>query len=37
MLGTSRLFLKAHTPAQILAGFAGGFAIEFGIVLFAFR
>ena len=36
ILGTSRLILRAHTPAQILAGFASGFAIEFLIMLFAF-
>lgn len=36
ILGTVRLYLQAHTPAQILAGFLGGFIIEFGIIYFAF-
>ncbi|MCX6310500.1 MAG: hypothetical protein NT084_02575 [Bacteroidetes bacterium] len=29
LLGTARLYLHAHSPAQILAGFTAGFAIEF--------
>lgn len=33
LLGTARLYLKAHSPAQILAGFMAGFAIEFGLML----
>jgi hypothetical protein len=37
MLGTARLYLNCHTPAQILAGFLGGFGIEFGIIYFAFH
>ncbi len=28
LLGTARLWLKAHTPLQILAGFALGFTVE---------
>lgn len=37
MLGTARLFLKAHTPAQVLVGFLAGFGIEFGLIYFAFN
>ncbi len=32
MIGTSRLILKRHTPAQVLGGFILGFAISFGFV-----
>lgn len=31
-LGTARLFLQAHSPAQILLGFLIGFAAEFGVM-----
>ena len=37
MLGTARLFLKAHTPAQVFIGFLAGFGIEFGLVCLAFN
>lgn len=33
MLGTARLILNAHTPMQVLAGFALGFSVEFGLAL----
>ena len=33
LLGTARLYLNAHSPAQILAGFLAGFAIEFGLMM----
>jgi hypothetical protein len=29
LLGTARLYLNAHTPAQIFAGFVTGFAVQF--------
>lgn len=29
LLGTARLYLQSHSPAQILAGFATGFLVEF--------
>ncbi len=33
MLGTARLYLRAHSPAQVLAGFVVGFAVEFGLMM----
>jgi membrane-associated phospholipid phosphatase len=36
ILGTARLFLKSHSPAQILVGFVIGFAIEFLLLFYAF-
>jgi hypothetical protein len=33
LLGTARLYLNAHTPAQILAGFLTGFTVQFGLVM----
>jgi membrane-associated phospholipid phosphatase len=35
VLGTARLILDAHTPLQILAGFALGFAVEFSLAFLA--
>jgi len=32
LLGTARLYLQAHSPAQIFAGFFTGFAIQFGLM-----
>lgn len=37
VLGTARLLLDAHSPLQILAGFALGFAAEFLLVFFVIR
>ncbi len=36
ILGTARLYLKSHSPAQILAGYISGFAIEFLLIFFVF-
>lgn len=33
-LASARLFLKAHTPAEIITGFISGFAVVFGLVFF---
>ena len=33
ILGTARLLLQAHTPLQLFAGFALGFAAEIGLAL----
>ncbi|MBL7923841.1 MAG: hypothetical protein JNL88_06555 [Bacteroidia bacterium] len=32
ILGSARLYRKAHSPAQVYAGFLCGFAIEFGFI-----
>ncbi|HEU4718308.1 MAG TPA: phosphatase PAP2 family protein [Bacteroidia bacterium] len=34
MLGTARLYLDAHSPQQVAAGFFLGFALEFSTVFF---
>lgn len=33
LLGTARLYLHAHSPVQVLAGFLTGFAVEFGLMM----
>lgn len=33
-LGTARLHLRAHTPAQVYAGFALGFFVQWGLLFF---
>ena len=37
LLGTARLYLNAHTPAQIFAGFFTGFIVQFGMVFLMAR
>ncbi|MDQ3109812.1 MAG: PAP2 family protein [Bacteroidota bacterium] len=37
LLGTARLYLQAHTPAQIFAGFLMGFAVQSGLMLLMVR
>jgi hypothetical protein len=37
LLGTARLYLNAHTPAQIFAGFLTGFTVQFGLVMLLVR
>jgi len=34
MIGTSRLILKRHTPAQVYAGFLLGFVVNFVIIMY---
>jgi hypothetical protein len=33
MLGTARLHLQAHSPAQVFTGFITGFAVQFGLMM----
>jgi len=35
MIGTSRLILKRHTPAQVYAGFLLGFIINYTIIMYS--
>ncbi|MGL4598602.1 MAG: phosphatase PAP2 family protein [Bacteroidia bacterium] len=37
IVGTSRLLLEAHSPAQVYAGFALGFGVEFAAIYFGLR
>jgi hypothetical protein len=34
LLGTARLYLEAHSPAQIFVGFLTGFSLQFILILF---
>jgi hypothetical protein len=37
IVGTSRLLLQAHSPAQVYAGFTLGFGVEFAVIYYGLR